>query len=114
MPRPSGTTWRAGATAGASTLERRGGSLMTEQPKFCRDCRWVEYWYSESSGQHEACLAPQNLLRHLVDGKMYPRHSKCSDHRHGRLETEHTCGEEGRWFEPKPPRVPFWARVFGP
>ncbi len=66
--------------------------------RFCKDCRWC------SGGEgFERCGSPQNTktVVDLVTGNARPSFSFCSSQRDSAIDSNDTCGREGRWFEPK-------------
>ncbi len=78
--------------------ERAEDAAAKLETRFCKDCRWC------SGGEgFERCEAPQNTdaIIDLVSGKAKPKFSFCSSQRDAVLDSDKTCGREGRWFELK-------------
>jgi len=79
---------------------------MTTQPKFCRDCRHYV------SGSMHWCnrVAP---TFDLVTGGKEPNPLDAREERNPYHPADDKCGPDGKYWEPKPVKVPWWQYVFG-
>lgn len=83
-----------------------------DEMKFCKDCRWCERGINL---QYSKCKNPRlvETYRGYVDpvtGEQREGGERCSYCNTNRM---YACGEEGRFFEPAPPKKSLLKRIQG-
>lgn len=70
----------------------------------CADCK-----HSQGKGDYMKCAHPNNMVISFVTGESSMDIPHCLVQRMGMGGEPRLCGEEGRWFEPKPVKTSWWS-----
>jgi hypothetical protein len=79
--------------------------------KYCKDCKW-----HDGFDRLPYCLSPKKVpwdVNDPVKGRIKEYVIEFCMHQREDYSFTETCGKEGKWWEPKPPKVTAAERVDG-